>query len=225
MKTTRIDRICHAIKKKNCIVVDIGSDHAFLAIKLLKNKIAKFIYNVEINKKPLNQTIKNLTNHGLINKTKNILNDGLKNWKCDEQIDYACISGIGGNKIVYLIKNFPKNIKIANLIVIPNNNSDAVRKFLLKFKYRFIYEEIIKENGYYYPLIYVALNKKNKIKNNIQNQYFGPYNLLHPSNNFINMLKERKNYLNKNSLTKYNKNLNKEYKLIDQYLKKYNLHK
>ena len=55
----RIAAIANRIKKEKCIVADIGSDHAFLALILLKNKKVGKIYNIEINEKPLNVSINN----------------------------------------------------------------------------------------------------------------------------------------------------------------------
>ncbi len=60
-------------------VIDIGSDHAYLAINLLSNQKAEMVCNVEVNQQPLDVGIKNLTKHHLLDKTQNILNDGIKN--------------------------------------------------------------------------------------------------------------------------------------------------
>ena len=60
-------------------VIDIGSDHAYLAINLLSNQKAEMVCNVEVNQQPLDAGIKNLTKHHLLDKTQNILNDGIKN--------------------------------------------------------------------------------------------------------------------------------------------------
>ena len=73
----RINAIVKRIKKKECIVADIGSDHAFLALSLLKNKNLGKIYNIEINEKPLNITINNTKQYAKTKKVINVLNDGL----------------------------------------------------------------------------------------------------------------------------------------------------
>jgi tRNA A22 N-methylase len=75
----RIDSIVNLINDKNATVIDIGCDHALLSIKLLKNKHCNFVYNVDINKKPLLNGIRNIKKNNLSKQTKNIQNDGLKN--------------------------------------------------------------------------------------------------------------------------------------------------
>jgi len=75
----RIAAIANRIKKEKCIVADIGSDHAFLALEILKNKKVNKIYNIEINQKPLNMSINNTRKYATTNKVINVLNDGLKN--------------------------------------------------------------------------------------------------------------------------------------------------
>ena len=55
----RIDEIINQVTKKECVVADIGSDHAFVALKLLDKGFVKTIYNVEINEIPLQNSINN----------------------------------------------------------------------------------------------------------------------------------------------------------------------
>ena len=98
----RIDAIVKRIKRKKCIVADIGSDHAFLALSLLKSKNIGKIFNVEINKKPLNNSINNTKQYAKTKKVINVLNDGLRKWKYDKYFDYGSIS----LAIVMLHSNF-----------------------------------------------------------------------------------------------------------------------
>lgn len=213
----RIKSIVDLINDKECIVADIGSDHAFLSINLLEQNRCKFVYNIELNQKPLNNTIQNIKLHHLENKTLNVLNDGLKDWKYHKNFDYVVISGMGANSIIKILKDVPKQIKIKNFILVPNNHPELLRKHLSK--YYFHYETIINENNYYYYLM--LLNKtKSKFKaNNKFKQYFGPYNLAYPTKTFIDMIKKRQEFIINNKLSSYNKEIEKELKIINDYLK------
>ena len=219
----RINEIVKQIKKKKCIVADIGSDHAFLALELLKLKIVNRIYNVEINQKPLNASINNTEEYASSKKVINVLNDGLKNWKHEKYFDYVVISGMGGNTIVNIIKCIDSDITIDNFVLIPNNKVDTLRKFLSKNNLYFEYEKTIREHDYYYQLIQVT---KNKTKNSLvakttKDYYFGVYNLKHRSLSFNKMLRQRLKFIQNNSkLIKYNKNIEHEMRLINGYFKK-----
>ena len=219
----RIKAIVKRIKKKECIVADIGSDHAFLALALLKNKIVSKIYNVEINEKPLNISINNTKQYIKTKKVVNVLNDGLRKWKYDKHFDYVVISGIGGKKIINIIKNIDKDIQINNFILVPNNGTTSLRKFLSKQGWYFQYEQTILEHNYYYQLIHVSKHKTSNclLANDKNDYFFGIYNLKHQSINFNNMLKQRLEFIKNNpQLIKYNKNIKQEMELINDYFKK-----
>lgn len=175
---TRIRAISKRINNQEAIVIDVGSDHAYLAIELLKNHQAKFVYNIEINKHPLINTINNLQKASLINQTNNLLNDGLKNLDqiIKDPIDYLVISGMGAKNIITILKNKPKNLVIKNYIIVSNNHPEMIREYLKQNNLFISYEAILKQNEIFYFLIEFS----NKFKTNISNDfdlYFGPYNL------------------------------------------------
>lgn len=219
----RINEIVKRIKKKECIVADIGSDHAFLALTLLKTKNIGKIYNIEINEKPLKVSINNTKRYIKTKKVINILNDGLKKWQYDMHFDYVVISGMGGNNIINIIKNIDKAIQVDNFILVPNNGTTLLRKFLSKQGWYFQYEQTILEYNYYYQLIHVNKHKtaKSLIAKDKNDYYFGIYNLKHHSVNFNSMLKQRLKFIKNNSQAiKYNKSIKQEMELINDYFKK-----
>ena len=219
----RINAIARRIKKKECIVADIGSDHAFLALTLLKNKNVDKIYNIEINEKPLNVSINNTKPYIKTKRVVNVLNDGLSKWKYDKRFDYVVISGMGGKNIINIIKNIDGDIQIDNFILVPNNGTTSLRKFLSKQGWYFQYEQTILEHNYYYQLIHVSKHKtiKSLLAKDKNDYYFGIYNLKHQSVNFNNMLKQRLEFIKNNpQAIKYNKNMKQEMELINDYFKK-----
>lgn len=219
----RINAIAKRIKKKECIVADVGSDHAFLALILLKNKKVGKIYNIEINEKPLNVSINNTKEYIKTKKVVNVLNDGLKKWKYDKRFDYVVISGMGGNKIIDIIKSIEEDVKIENFILVPNNATTSLRKFLSTQGWYFQYEQTIFEHNYYYQLIHVSKHKtiKSLFAKDKNDYYFGIYNLKHQSVNFNKMLKQRLEFIKNNPQTiKYNRSIKQEMELINDYFKK-----
>lgn len=200
--------------KKNSVIADIGSDHAFLSIYLLKNKIAKFVYNIDINSQPLNNGINNLKKTNFFSFTKNIQGDGLKNFNETDYLDYVVISGLGDKTIIDIIDNFPKKLVIKNLLLCSNNLGYELRKFLIKKKWKFIDEDIIYDKSYYYSLMILSKDEGIKYRS-YKDLYFGKINLKQLKLNFKLVYKNRYDHIKMNHLDKYNKKIEKEYKLLN----------
>jgi tRNA (adenine22-N1)-methyltransferase len=214
VKNNRLDWIIKEIKT-NGTVIDVGSDHAQLAIKLLTRRKAKHVYNIEANKNPYQVTIKNLRNKGLIDKTTNILGDGLKTSIINEKVDYCVIAGMGAKNIINILKEKNKRIKIDNFILVPNNHVNVLRAYLKKIKYRAKFERIIEDKDYYYSLIVSSLTEGLPIKTK-KDIYFGPYNLIHPSKTLKCMNQKRLNYIEKHKIHLHNQQINQELKMLKE---------
>ncbi|MDR0739540.1 MAG: tRNA (adenine(22)-N(1))-methyltransferase TrmK [Mycoplasmataceae bacterium] len=214
MKDNRIDCIINLIKD-NGTVVDVGSDHAQLAIKLLIQNKAKHVYNIEINNNPYQNTLCNLKAKNLLNKTTNICANGLKTLDIQETINYCVIAGMGGNKITQILAETNTKLKIKKFILLPNNSADSLRFFLRKMKYKLFFEKIIQEKKYYYQLIVASKNSGLSI-NNSREIYFGSYNLRHPSKLFNQMNETRLQYIEKNKLYIHNHKIKQEWKLLKE---------
>ncbi len=214
----RINKIVNLIKP-NSIIIDVGSDHAKVAIKSLTNKVATFVYNIEINQAPLDNTIKNLNKFNLLDKTNNILNDGLKNLKINDKINYCIIAGMGGKNIINILSNKPKQLLIDSYILVPNNNAYLLRSYLKDNGYKIQYEEIIKESNHYYELIQTSKHNGLKISSN-EDCFFGSYNLKHQNKSFTEYHKNNFNHIlnSKNHLV--NKQKAEELELLKKVCKK-----
>lgn len=197
-------------------VIDVGSDHAYLAINLLKNDIAKFILNVDINKKPLQQGILNLTKANLLDKTMNIQNDGLKDLEKNDSIkkeyEYLVISGLGSHIIINILSH--NNLLINNFILQTNKNEFILREWLYKNKFKIIKEIYIEENKIYYPIFHaIKINRKQFIS--YKNKLLGNPASIENMKSYADYLAHRENYIeneNINAKLKQAKNL----KLIKQ---------
>ncbi|MDR2829401.1 MAG: class I SAM-dependent methyltransferase [Mycoplasmataceae bacterium] len=186
MLSNRLSAIIKRIKTKNNVIIDVGSDHSYIAINALLHANTKFVYNIEKNTAPMQQGIKNLTRVNLLNKTENIIADGLYINKINKKINYCIISGLGGNTIVNILSNsIVKNIK--EYILVANDHPEKIRTYLRNTNQKISYEEMILENNIYYSLIQVSPKGK-KIKN-IKEILFGPINIKKETQIFKNYLK------------------------------------
>lgn len=192
-------------------VIDVGSDHAYLAVNLLKNNIAKFVVNVDINKKPLEQGIINLTKSNLLDKTLNIQNDGLKNLEYNDLVnkeyEYLVVSGLGSHIIIDILMH--NKLLINNFILQTNKNEFILREWLYKNKFKIIKETFIEENKIHYPIfVVVKSNRKHLIS--YENKLLGNRANIENIKSYSEYLIYKKNYIeneNINARIKQTKNL------------------
>lgn len=141
-------------------VVDIGCDHAYLAIYLKENKLCKNVYASDINENALNIAKHNIKEHNLDIET--ILSDGFKSIH-NTSIDTAVISGMGTNSILDIIGYAPQNIN--KYILCSHNNLDILRKKLYERKLYIESEIAIYDHKKYYVIMLVTKNyqKENRL--------------------------------------------------------------
>ena len=132
----------------NDTVIDIGCDHAYLAIYLKKENLCKDVYASDISENVIKNALNNIKENNL--KIKLFISDGFLNIP-DLEIDTGVIAGMGTSNIINIIKNAPKSIN--KYIISSNNNYYELRKYMLKNKFYIQKEIIVKENNKYYPIM------------------------------------------------------------------------
>lgn len=154
----------------NSFCLDVGCDHAFLDIYLVKrgdniNAIAS-----DIAEGPLEQAKKNIKAEKLEGKIEVRLGNGLDTYS--DEIDTVIISGMGGRSMIGIFKN---NIdvlkKIKTIIVSPNNYQEDVKRFLVKSGFYIEEEVMVKEKKFIYQIIKFYKGKK---KYSRKEYFFGP---------------------------------------------------
>lgn len=163
----------------DALVVDIGTDHAYLPIYLYENDITKNIVASDISSNALLFAKNNLEKHNLSNKIKLVVSDGFKN--LDECFDIAIISGVGTETIKKILDN---EVLPNKLILSSHKNVCDLREYMFKIGYKIEKEIIVYENNIYYNIIKYVKGKDNLSK----------YDLLVGLNNDINY---KKHLLNK----------------------------
>ena len=83
--------------------VDVGTDHGYLSVYLVQEKICDEVIACDINVKPLEAAKKSIALAGVASKVKTILSDGLDNISCDGVTD-VIIAGMGGELIAKIIE-------------------------------------------------------------------------------------------------------------------------
>lgn len=155
----------------NSKVIDIGCDHAKLAIYLAQSKKGISIIASDINKIAYEQAKSKIKKYQVEDKIDLRLGSGLE-VLANEQVDTIIMAGLGGIKIINLLFQ-SKNIleSVNNIIIQANNKLPRVRKSIIKLGY-FIFDEVlVKERSKIYTIIYF---KRGKNKYRKLDFLFGP---------------------------------------------------
>lgn len=179
---------------KNSIVADIGTDHAYLPIELIKNGTIKHAIASDVAQGPLNNAQSNIENFKLSDQIETRLGSGLETLTITDNVDTVVIAGMGGNLIVDLLTAAP--LKFPHLILEPNVGEEAVRKWLTTNNYQIVNEKIVAEFDHTYEIIRADLTgiapklTANELK-------FGPLLLQQKDQLFVEKWRNRITFLEK----------------------------
>lgn len=144
---------------KNSRVADIGTDHGYLPIYLIKSGIANSVLACDINQKPLNNARKNIERSN-VQGIETRLCGGLSSITADE-VNTIIIAGIGGEVIAGILENCGW-IKENNytLLLNPTTSPEKLREFLYSCGFATTTETAVYENGKCYTIIKAAFTGK-----------------------------------------------------------------
>lgn len=137
------------------IVADIGCDHAYLSIYLIRNNICDRVIACDINKGPLDIARINVSDVELLDKIELRLSDGLHEIHAGE-VDSVVIAGMGGKVMAKIIEEGSEVLeKVHEMILEPQSEVPFFRHFLEENGYRIISEDMVYEDDKFYPIIKV----------------------------------------------------------------------
>lgn len=147
-------------------VCDIGTDHGYIPVYLIKSGIAKKVIATDISRGSLDKIIDLIEEQGLEEHIEARLGDGLNVLK-ENEVDTLVIAGMGGiliSEILEAGKSITENID--SFILQPMVGAKELRKYLLDNNYKIISEELVFEEGKYYEII-SAIRDQDKSKKEI----------------------------------------------------------
>lgn len=134
-------------------VCDIGTDHAYLAIELMKSGTVKSVIATDINEKPLENARKNIKKSNA-DSVELRLCDGLSGI-FPEEVDTVIIAGMGGEVISGILERGKAVVQRSGttLILQPTTSPETLRRFLCENGFDIKNEIPICENGKLYSVI------------------------------------------------------------------------
>ena len=151
----RLQAVAALVTPRNRIA-DIGTDHAYIPIYLIEEKRCMSAVAMDVNKGPLKRAEEHIQEAGLAEKIKVRLSDGLEKLEPGEA-DCAVIAGIGGGLMIRILSAYPTvTASLQECVLQPQSELAKVRRFLLENGFCFLEEEMVQEDGKYYPMMRVT---------------------------------------------------------------------
>ena len=149
--SNRLKLVASMVTKGN-IVADVGTDHGYVPIYLLKENICEFAYAMDINKGPIERAREHVEQEGLTNQIELIHCDGMKGLE-GKKVDTVVIAGMGGELVCKILDESPVIDEIKELILSPHSDIDKVRQNVMEKGFNIVDESMIREFGKYYNVI------------------------------------------------------------------------
>lgn len=137
-------------------IADIGTDHAYLPIYLVERQRAVSAIALDVNEGPLKRAKAHIHACGMAEKIELRLSDGMQKLSAFE-VDTAVLTGMGGGLMIRILKAYPEvTSSLTECVLQPQSEIAKVRTFLLEEGFLFLAEDMVKEDGKYYPMMKVA---------------------------------------------------------------------
>ena len=145
-----------ALVSDGMIVADVGTDHGYIPIYLAESGRIPSAIAMDINHGPLERAEAHIRMYHLEKKIQTRLSDGVKSLTPGE-CDCVVAAGMGGALIIKIMEEGEavfKNLK--EFILQPQSEIAKVRQYLCEHQYRIIKEDMVLEDGKFYPMMKVV---------------------------------------------------------------------
>ena len=172
MISKRLEKVASFVPQ-GAILLDVGSDHAYLPIDLVERRRINSAIAGEVVEGPYQSAVKNVEAHGLKEKIQVRLANGLTAFEEADQVSVITIAGMGGRLIATILEEgLDKLASVQRLILQPNNREDDLRIWLQDHGFQIVAESILEEAGKFYEILVVEAGKMKLSDIDIR---FGPF--------------------------------------------------
>ncbi len=134
-------------------LADIGCDHGYLPIYLIKNGCIRHAVAMDIGEGPLQRAAAHIAEEQLGNYIQTRLSNGLERLRPGE-VDAVVIAGMGGNLIMDILTRGRAVVdRLEQLVIEPQSELTGVRRFLREQNYLVEQEDFVLEDGKFYPIL------------------------------------------------------------------------
>lgn len=165
-------------------LADIGSDHAYLPVALMRSGQLTAAVAGDVALTPFHAARRNVRENGLEGSISVRLASGLQAIEADDAIDVITLCGMGGETIRDILEADQARLGgHERLVLQPNGGGQPLRSWLMEHGYRIVAEEVLRENRFDYEII-VAL-PDGPASYSAEELYFGPLLMRERSEAFL----------------------------------------
>ena len=176
--SSRLQACCGFVKNGDR-VADIGCDHGYLSIYLLKNHIASAAYACDVAEGPLQSARRNAVKYGVGDKISFYLSDGVKNVPRD--FDTLVCAGMGGDTMVSILSAAPwlQNSRY-RLVLQCQSKRELLRGYLSEQGWHIAEESVLRDGRFLYTVMDVRYDPAAP-RLTLGQTYFSPAMLVNPN--------------------------------------------
>ena len=149
----RLQAVADLVTVREC-VADIGTDHAYIPIYLTEHKKVKKAFAIRAEE--------HVREAGLKEQIKMRRSNGLEKLSPGE-VEAVIIAGMGGGLVMRILTEGRAVAEtLQECILQPQSEIAKVREFLLQNGYQIVQEEMVLDEGKYYPMMRVVPSKESE---------------------------------------------------------------
>ncbi|MDD2959927.1 MAG: class I SAM-dependent methyltransferase [Lachnospiraceae bacterium] len=177
----RLNAVANLVTPGNRLA-DVGTDHGYIPIELIKAGRIPWAAALDINKGPLQRAAEHIRREGLEKQIETRLSDGLAKVRVQEA-DSVVIAGMGGGLTIQILERGEEILpSLKELILQPQSEIEKVRRWLENHDFSIQEEDMVLEDGKFYPMMR-AVHGSMRLSGEIDAKY-GPV-LLHNKNSCL----------------------------------------
>ena len=149
----RLLACCHYVQPGERIA-DVGCDHGYLSIHLLRNGIASYVLASDISQGPLQSAMQNAARYHVEDRVSFFLSDGLQSVPKD--FDCMVCAGMGAETMISILKAAPWMQSAAYRMVLQcQSKTHLLRRFLCNTGWHIEAESIVRDGHFLYTVMSV----------------------------------------------------------------------
>lgn len=131
-------------------VADIGCDHGYASIWLVRQGAVKKVIAMDVNAGPIRRAIKHIEDAGLTGQIECRQSNGTEKLIPGE-VDTLMIAGMGGPLMTEILRSGEHVLReVTTLVLQPQSEISEVRRFLLQHEFQIVEEKACLDEGKYY---------------------------------------------------------------------------
>jgi len=165
-------------------LADIGSDHGYLPVALMRRGVIAAAVAGEVAATPFHAAERTVRDNALQQHISVRLADGLAAIEPADAITAITLCGMGGETIRDILDSGRAHLSgQERLILQPNGGEQPLRQWLMDNGYQILREELLQENRFYYEII--VAERAEPLIYTAQQLYFGPLQMQARSPEFL----------------------------------------